>query len=585
MNPQWEKVKEIFDLAVEQSVSSRPNFLREKCGQDEELFREIESLLKVYDEPENLIEENAINFNSTPKKSEPIIHQFIHLPYPTSQLKGDLDNIILMALEKEPARRYASVLELNNDIERFLKGLPIKAHPNSIGYRAGKFVKRNKISVLAFGLILLSLITGLSISLWQYRKSQREAEKAAAVNSFMQRILLIGNPENTSPNQKGYSTTITDVLKETIKRLENGELDNQPEVKAEVMQVIAETLVTQNEYNSAEKLLKELILFKSQLYGETHLSTIQTKIALASLFTQTGKSSEAAEIYQQILPKLFEGYKAKAIETTYLSSALSDFALICRARGDSLQAENLYRQNLEIAFENKMPVQYRLGTQALLSLTLSDQGKFDEAEKYLRQSIETLEQESSAETIEMSNLKTALGSVLTEKGNLEEAEISLKEAERIYRKLQNPNSIPIFDNLRLQAQVLYKKGKLIEAEKSINYVVEGYEKNATPTYINYATALTIKGLTLNQLGKTDKAEEVLRKAVQIRLENLPSNHFMSALTKSALGEILTNQKNFSEAEPLLRESYESLKTSQGEDNQRTNLAKSRLEKLKQFTQN
>lgn len=585
MNTQWEKVKEIFDSALEQPISSRQDFLKKICGKDKELFDEVESLLKVYDDPETLIEKNALIFNLPDKKTDTIISPINHLPYSTSQLKGDLDNIILMALEKEPARRYASVLELNNDIERFLKGLPIKAHPNSLGYRVGKFIKRNKVSVLAIGLILLSLITGLSISYWQYRKSQREAEKAAAVNSFMQKILLSGNPETISTNQKGYSTTITDILKDTIKRLENGELDDQPEVKGEVLQVIAETLVTQNEYEAAENLLKELIPFKAKLYGEENYSTLKAKMALASLFSQTGKINEAEEIYQKILSKLLDGYKDGIVEPTSITSALSDYALICRARGDSAKAERFYRQNLEIADESKMPLQYKLGYLAYLALTLSDQGKFDEAEKYLRQSIEILQQQSAFESIEITNLKTSLGSVLTEKGQLDEAEKNLKEAEQSYRKLQNPNSVPIFDNLRLQAQVLYKKGNFKEAEKLINQVVEGYEKNATQTYINYATALTIKGLTLNQLGKLDEAEKNLRLAVKIRNENLPPNHFMAALTKSALGEILTNSKKFTEAEVLLVESYENLRNTQGENNQRTNLAKSRLEKLKQIIGN
>jgi eukaryotic-like serine/threonine-protein kinase len=95
-------------------------------------------------------------------------------------LKGDLDNIILKSLNKLPARRYASVEQFANDIERHLDGLPVIARPDTFSYRLEKFVKRNKISVVASALILLSLIGGIAATSWQaYRAEQQRilAEK------------------------------------------------------------------------------------------------------------------------------------------------------------------------------------------------------------------------------------------------------------------------------------------------------------------------------------------------------------------------------------------------------------------------
>jgi eukaryotic-like serine/threonine-protein kinase len=582
MNTKWEKVKEVFNLALEQPTFSRQKFLKENFGENKELLDEVNSLLKVYDEPENLIEKNAVSFNqSTPKKK--IVSTTQCPGVSASQLKGDLDNIILTALRKEPLRRYKSVTDFSDDISKYLKGLPVSARPNTYKYRAEKYIKRHKIGVLAGALILLSLIGGLVISLSLYRTSRQAVAKAEAVNLFMQKMLQTGNPETISTGNKGYSATVGDILADAVKRIENGELDSQPDVKAEVLQVIAEAFLTQNEYDTAEKLLRQLLILQTNLYNEENPRLLKTETALASLLVQKSKSDEAEEIYRKILPQLDQEYRRGTIEPTYLASAISDYALVCRARGDSAKAENLFRQILEIANQSKMPVQYKLGSMALLSLTLMDQGKFDEAETLFRQSIEILREQSAVETTQMGNLHTGLGSVLSEKGNLEEAESNLKQAEEIYRKLQSPNSVPIFDNLRLQAQVLYFSGKFTEAEMLINRVLEGYDKNSNSKYINYANAVTIKGLTLNKLGKSEEAEKLLRQAVQLRAETLPANHFMTALTKSALGEILSDRTNLTEAETLLRESYESLKQSQGEDNPRTILAKSRLTKLEQLS--
>src|SRR5262245_35089982 len=71
------------------------------------------------------------------------------------RLIGDLDNIVLMALRKEPARRYSSVEKFSVDIRRHLEGLPVIAHKDTLTYRTGKFIGRNKASVITAGLSLV----------------------------------------------------------------------------------------------------------------------------------------------------------------------------------------------------------------------------------------------------------------------------------------------------------------------------------------------------------------------------------------------------------------------------------------------
>ncbi len=94
------------------------------------------------------------------------------------QLKGDLDNIALTALRKEPERRFKTVEDFAEDIRRHLAGLPISARPNTTGYIAGKFIQRNKIAVAAATLIIISLVTGLAFSLWQAERARKERDRA-----------------------------------------------------------------------------------------------------------------------------------------------------------------------------------------------------------------------------------------------------------------------------------------------------------------------------------------------------------------------------------------------------------------------
>ena len=89
------------------------------------------------------------------------------------QLKGDLDNIVLMALRKEPNRRYLSAEQFSEDIRRHLEGRPVIARQDTIGYRVGKFVRRNKVAVVAASLIAASLVGGIVMTLGQARIAER----------------------------------------------------------------------------------------------------------------------------------------------------------------------------------------------------------------------------------------------------------------------------------------------------------------------------------------------------------------------------------------------------------------------------
>ena len=93
-------------------------------------------------------------------------------------LRGDLDNIVLKALRKEPERRYASVQEMAEDIRRHLEGLPVTASPDTFAYRSTKFIQRNKAAVLAAAVVLITLLSATVITAWQARVARGERDKA-----------------------------------------------------------------------------------------------------------------------------------------------------------------------------------------------------------------------------------------------------------------------------------------------------------------------------------------------------------------------------------------------------------------------
>jgi len=105
------------------------------------------------------------------------------------RLRGDLDNVVLMALRTEPQRRYQSVEQLSEDIRRHLESLPVRARPDTIAYRGAKFVRRNAATTAAAALVFLSLLGGFVATTWQAQKARSQealaqAEKALAERRF-----------------------------------------------------------------------------------------------------------------------------------------------------------------------------------------------------------------------------------------------------------------------------------------------------------------------------------------------------------------------------------------------------------------
>src|SRR5262249_8859380 len=126
-------------------------------------------------------------------------------------LRGDLDNIVLKAMRKEPQHRYASAEQFSEDVLRHLQGRTVIAHKDTIGYRTRKFVSRHKAGVGAAGLIALTLIAGVVATFWQATLARHQARiamqerdhartetaKAQRINQFLQE--MIGYSAGTTP--------------------------------------------------------------------------------------------------------------------------------------------------------------------------------------------------------------------------------------------------------------------------------------------------------------------------------------------------------------------------------------------------
>jgi eukaryotic-like serine/threonine-protein kinase len=116
------------------------------------------------------------------------------LPALRSVLTGELDAIVLMALRKEPDRRYATVQALSDDVLRYLKGETVAARPERFSYTLRAFVRRNRGLTLAALTAIVSMLVGTGVSIWQARRAQAEAARATRVRTMLEGVLGASDP-------------------------------------------------------------------------------------------------------------------------------------------------------------------------------------------------------------------------------------------------------------------------------------------------------------------------------------------------------------------------------------------------------
>jgi eukaryotic-like serine/threonine-protein kinase len=502
-------------------------------------------------------------------------------------LRGDIDNIILMALRKDPARRYKSVEQFSADIERHLKGLPVIARKDTFKYRAGKFVSRNRLAVAAAAVILCSLIGGIVTTAWQARvaarqarAAQQEKDKAESISAFLGQVLNSTNPVLKVSHDSSRERTITEVLDEAARRLESGEFDNQPEVKAELERIIANSYNGQGRHRLADQHEQEYVDLQSRLYGENDPRTLAASAYWAQLLFTRGELTEAENKFRQVLPLMRTEQQKGNLKAEVLQDALLNFAYVRRTQGDSREAESLFREVLAMSSQIPVGSLYPIAmTRSTLASTLADQGRFDEALQTAREAVREARQQGESDRPDFGFSLTVLGGFLTDKGDFAEADATLREGEAIFRRLLSPSHLWLGDNLRNQAICLYRQNKFAEAQSKVDETLKIYLESFGVQYDNYPTALITKGLILNKTGKSREGEMILREAVKLRTGSLPEEHFWIAVANGALGECLTTQKRYAEAEPLLVQSYDSLNWRLGKRDPRTNEALLRLLKL------
>lgn len=475
-------------------------------------------------------------------------------------LSGDLDNIVLMALRKEPQRRYASVAQFADDIRRHMEGLPVAARIDTVWYRTSKFVRRHKLGVAAAAVVVLALAAGLTVAMWQARVARKERDKATLeqakaqrINKFMQETL--GAP---NPNQQGRDVKVIDVLEKAARRAET-ELANQPEVLAEVRRTIGYTYYNLELYDKGEPLLRSALKTFQETLGENHEATAGCMKELGELLAYQEKYDEAIPLLRKSL-EIFGRDPAQS--GSRFVSAKYALAQAFYFKGDLKTAEPLYREVLDYALKNLGENDQVVADASHELGNLIRDRDYEDAIALYRRSIGIV-RTFPERKMDLATGLSNLGLALTNAGRFDEAEPVLRESYSMRREIfgeNNPAPAIVLGHL---SRVTFARGNYAQAETEARQAVSVLEKTLPQGHRNLAPTYVSLGRALMKNDKLAEAEKYLRQGLEIHLRRSGSEDRSSAVAESSLGECLALQKRYAAAEPLLKHSYEILQTKLG----------------------
>lgn len=501
------------------------------------------------------------------------------------RLRGDLDNIVLLALRKVPTERYLSVAALAADLRAWRNELPVAARRPTAGYRAAKYVRRHRLGVLAAALVLISLVGGLGAAAWsahqareQARRADVERAKAEVVSGFLQDLL--GATESSawlSPRRgpHGAAVTVAELLDTAAQRLD--EIGDQPTIEAALRRTLGGAYSALGAFAPAERELRQAVALYERTLGEQHEETARALADLGHSVFLAGNLSEAEPILSRAL-ELYRGHVVR--QPVQEAKALNAIAL-CRAQsGDTKTAELLLTEALAVARSSgDAGRSVVLLSRANLGQLRQARGDLAGAESIYREVL-TL-QPDEQQGWEVAYLQALLGSLVAQRGDLEEAERWLRASLRLYAATAGESfrwAAPAHTAL---AALLERQGDVAGAATHAGRAVEILAATAPPDSADLFVPKSYLASLLLSLGRAEEAVPLLREALALPRD--PADAVTRAAIESTLGEALLALGQRAEAEPLLRRSHQSLLTAAGPEHAYTRIAANRLALLQPRT--
>jgi len=377
-------------------------------------------------------------------------------------LAGDLDVIVLRALEKELDRRYGSVEQLSGDVRRYLDGRPVVARKDSLGYRVRKFVRRNRTVAAAFAVAVFALVAGTVTAVWQARRAiaqariasaerdraRREEAKARETSKFLFEIFRSANPVESGPTP----LTARDLLDRGAERIEH-ELTTPSDIRAGVRHEIGMAYHNLAQSREAVQQLERALADRVLLHGYHYPDVALTLIDLGLALWADGKADSATKLLRPAVSMSREFF---GNHDEHTATALNNLALALQTLARYAEARTLHQEALAI----RLVLHDSSGASvSLVNLGWMQQsgGRLDSAETLFQSAVQIRRRIYRADDPRTTSAVSSLAEILRREGKYDAAEPLYHEALSHTQKLYGPRGGSVGDELQGLADVMIHK--------------------------------------------------------------------------------------------------------------------------------
>ena len=447
------------------------------------------------------------------------------------RLAGDVDAIVAKAMRKDPGERYASAMELAQDVERHLADLPVAAHPATWRYRAAKLARRHKLA-LAVALLVVGFAV-VTTFLWRQAVHQRAAAeraraRAETVSGFLEDLFKSADPDAA----RGATLTVREALDQGREKLA-GELEGEPEVRADLLATLGTVYHNLGLTGDARELKEEALRTRRAADPRDRHGLALDHNNLGRLLYDLGDLAAAEASYAEALAmweRLGDGANT--------ALALRNLAAIKAQLGAAGETLELYRRALAI-----------------------DRRLYGEDDPRVASSL------------------YGLGAHYRLAGDPGRAEPLLRQALRIYRQSLGADHTRVSAVENSLALAFHAQGRLAEARDHFESALETRRRRLGEDHVRTANSeKNLAALLLDQ-GEVAAAGGLLERALATLRRDRPAGDWMIADAESVWGSYLAAVGRTAEAGEILRASLETLAEVRGEEDLRTRSARRRLAAL------
>lgn len=445
-------------------------------------------------------------------------------PIQARLLTGDLDAIVSTALQKDTARRYASVERFAADLRAYLDSKPVSARVDSWRYRAGKWLRRNAVGATLGVVALAALLGGLLAASLQAQRADREAARANAaaqsasreaaiaeeVSGFLEGLFAASEPAAG----RGGEVTARELLDRGVARIDESFAD-QPLVQARLLHAMGQAYGRLGHFAVAETLLERSLVLRRDQPGASPLAIGSTHMSLFHVLQETQRPEEA-EVHVRAAIAIFEASDEAPEQTNGEPAAEEVGRRLIEALGD-------------------------------LGMVLNRQMNLDDAEAALTRAAALLDRLPEPDAELAASLALKLGSLYADQGKPVQALASLERVLTFARQLyglDHPRTVVALNNV---GQARLELGRAKGAEGPLAEALPVARRLFEPHHPLLGTVLRNLGGSLARQGRLDEAEPLLREALANHALAYGEEHFLTHLVGTSLGIVELRRGRHDEA--------------------------------------